>query len=489
MIAVKLPEKVDPAAQIIYDFESDNPAETKDWKAQEVWRAPLRAETSSPILVGNDVYDVTDVGNLVRLNADTGEIKWKLPLTNHNYHSSLTYCDGYLFFPAEEGALYVIKPGDQSAEVVQKIPLPESTCLGAVAICNGHAYVHTYSKTKGKSGHLFCFKFQNPETKWDPVPNADIPKAGAPAALQIIPYDFAIRPGMTQKFRIRSVDAAGMPVATVEKAAWESFIPPTAKVKSTLDAKFNDAGDLVAAPEAKLSAGAFKATAPGGPGGKPLVGFVRGRLLHNLPIKQDFESFPLDQESPGDPGTNNMPFKFGYPPLPWIGARFKFDIRDKDGNKVFAHTTDNIRYQRATVFMSTPDLSNYTMQADVMTDGNVRSKSDMGLINQRYMIVLRGNGNKLEISSNDERLHEVAPFVVLANTWYVLKCKVDVNPDGTGVVHAKAWKKAEPEPEAWTLEAHVTMAHKQGSPGIFGFTPGNIKAMYWDNLLVTPNAK
>ena len=150
---------------------------------------------------------------------------------------------------------------------------------------------------------------------------------------------------------------------------------------------------------------------------------------------------------------------------------------------------DSILYQRATIFMSTPDMSNYTMQSDVMTDGNARSKSDMGLINQRYMIVLRGNANKLEISSNDERLHELVPFVVLANTWYTLKCKVDVNPDGSGVVHAKAWKKAEPEPEAWTLEAHVTMAHKQGSPGIFGFTPGNIKAMYWDNLLVTPNAK
>lgn len=488
MVAVKLPEKFDPAAQIVYDFESSNPAETKDWKAQEVWRAPLRAETSSPILVGDDIYDVTDVGNLVRLNADTGEIKWKFPLTNHNYHSSPLYCDGYIFFPAEEGALYVIKPGDQTAEVVQKIPLPESTCLGSAAICNGHVYVHTTSKTKGKSGHLYCFKFQNPETKWDPVPTPEMPKVGPAAALQVIPYDFAMHPGGTEKFRIRSVDAAGFPVGAVEKASWETFIPPTAKVKSTVDAKFNDAGELVAAPDAKLSAGAFKGTAPG-PDGKPLVGFIRGRILPNLPIKQDFESFEINQDHPADPTRGLPEYKFAFPPLPWIGARLKFEIRELEGNKVFAKNMDSILFQRATIFMSTPDMSNYTMQSDVMTDGNARSKSDMGLINQRYMIVLRGNANKLEISSNDERLHELAPFVVLANTWYTLKCKVDVNPDGSGVVHAKAWKKAEPEPEAWTLEAHVSMAHKQGSPGIFGFTPGNLKTMYWDNLLVTPNAK
>jgi hypothetical protein len=150
---------------------------------------------------------------------------------------------------------------------------------------------------------------------------------------------------------------------------------------------------------------------------------------------------------------------------------------------------DNILFQRATIFMSTPDMSNYTMQSDVMTDGNARSKSDLGLINQRYMIVLRGNKGELEISSNLDRLYKSVPFKLLANTWYVLKCRVDAMPDGTGVVHAKAWEKSQPEPEAWTLDAPVTMVHMQGSPGIFGFTPGNLKTMYWDNLLVTPNAK
>ena len=38
--------------------------------------------------------------------------------------------------------------------------------------------------------------------------------------------------------------------------------------------------------------------------------------------------------------------KFAYPPLPWIGARFKFDVRDMDGNKVLTKTLDNVFFER-----------------------------------------------------------------------------------------------------------------------------------------------
>jgi hypothetical protein len=127
------------------------------------------------------------------------------------------------------------------------------------------------------------------------------------------------------------------------------------------------------------------------------------------------------------------------------------------------------------------------MQADVMTDGSARSKADIGLINQRYLICLRGNANKLEISSNLERLSQAASFKVSANTWYTLKTRVDTAADGSGVVRGKVWPKGQPEPEAWTVEAKVPRAHKQGSPGIFGFTPMNQKRVFLDNLSITAN--
>ena len=54
--------------------------------------------------------------------------------------------------------------------------------------------------------------------------------------------------------------------------------------------------------------------------------------------------------------------------------------------------------------MGTPDLKNYTIEADVMSDGNKRKMSTVGVINQRYRILLKGNEQVLEITSNEQLL-------------------------------------------------------------------------------------
>jgi len=242
-----------------------------------------------------------------------------------------------------------------------------------------------------------------------------------------------------------------------------------------MNAAFNDMGEVVAAADAKPSAGAFKATADG------LSGTIRGRLMLKPPFTQDFNGFELNETQPSE-GV-----QFAYPPLSWNGARFKFDVRELEGEKVFAKTFDRLIFQRATVFIGTGDMKNYTLQADVMTDGNRRVKSDVGLINQRYAVVLKGNANQLEISSNFERFVRTTAFKVEAKKWYTLKSAVKANADGTGVVYAKVWERGQPEPEAWTLEAPTDIVHQSGSPGIFGFTPQNQQRVYLDNLSVTPN--
>ena len=347
--------------------------------------------------------------------------------------------------------------------------------MGAPSVCDGTLYVTT---TK----HLYAFGIPNEGIKVDAAPVVEVPKAGKAVALQAIPAETVIMTGNKQGFRVRSIDANGYVVSEdVKGVKWDSFIPPTAKVKATMDASFNDAGQLVVAPDAKVSAGAFKGTAPDG-----TFGTIRGRVLKNLPITEDFEGYTLSEEFPVDP-QNNPAYKFAYPPLPWIGARFKFQVMEKDGNKVFGKSFDRLLFQRATVFVAPSNLSNYTMQADVLTEGNARSKADIGLINQRYLVCLRGNAGKLEVSSNPERLKQEVAFKMTANKWYTLKCRVDVAADGGGVVKAKAWEKGAAEPDAWTIEVKVTHAHTNGSPGIFGFTPLNQKRMYLDNLSVTPN--
>jgi hypothetical protein len=184
------------------------------------------------------------------------------------------------------------------------------------------------------------------------------------------------------------------------------------------------------------------------------------------------------------------PTAYGFPPLPWNSARFRFDVREKevDGQKTKAltKTIENKLFQRGQIFIGFPDMQNYTVEADVLSEGNRRKMSEVGVINQRYIIMLKGNSQELEVNSNQERLKVSVPFKWAPNTWYHLKARVDVAADGSGKIRGKAWKKGDPEPEAWTIEVPHHHAHTSGSPGLFGFAPQD-QRVCMDNILVTAN--
>ena len=168
-------------------------------------------------------------------------------------------------------------------------------------------------------------------------------------------------------------------------------------------------------------------------------------------------------------------------------ARFKFEVRDFDNSKVLAKTLDNPFFQRATVFIGDPSTKDYTIEADIMTEGNKRVMSEVGLVNQRYYIVLKGAsiGQELAVNSTEALFHESAPFPTSPNTWYHMKTRVDVAPDGSGMVRAKVWKKGDSEPDAWTISVSHKHANESGSPGLFAFAPQ--KRVYIDNVTVTAN--
>jgi outer membrane protein assembly factor BamB len=477
LIAMRIPD-VAPASA------SDGPVilERKD---VELWAADVSTSTSSPILADDMVYVVAEKGDLCAVNANTGAIKWKLKLGIEQRNSSPLYADGTLYVPmlddpagkgsgegaeaGSKGAFYIIKPGDQP-EILQHVEL-DGRCFGTPVAYNGKLYLQT-------AKHLYCWgKHGNNPGLPPPLAEEEVPRPGAAKSLQVIPSEVTLRPGQTASFRARSIDANGFVVEAIADAkalTWTTFIPPTAKVKSMMNGKFDASGKLVADAATKPSAGAFQATDGN------LKGYIRGRILPYLPLSQDFESFTLSETNLAEGAA------FAYPPLPWIGARFKFEVREKDGTKCLAKTIDNRFFQRATVFLGAPDAKNYTMEADVLSEGNKRKMSEVGLINQRYLIVLKGNEKKLEVSSNFERLRESVDFNWQPNVWYHLKSRVDIAPDGTGVVRAKAWKRDEAEPEAWTIEVKHRTAHQEGSPGLFGFAPQD-QRVYIDNIKVTAN--
>ena len=68
--------------------------------------------TSSPLLVGNELYIVSDNGIATCIDARTGEELWRARLDG-NYSASPIYADGRIYFLSEEGESIVIAPGRQ----------------------------------------------------------------------------------------------------------------------------------------------------------------------------------------------------------------------------------------------------------------------------------------------------------------------------------------------------------------------------------------
>ncbi len=416
----------------------------------EAWRNDLVAFSSSPVLAGDRVYVTDATGELACVDAASGTVLWREKLAPDQIHASPLFADGKLYVPMNNGSFHIVRPSDSGPEILQSVQL-EGNCLGAPSAGAGGLFVHTTAK-------LYCFG-RRP---------AEAPARPAVTRLQVVPADLLLTQGSRAPLRVRGLDATGAVVAPrLSDVEWS--------MKGDLDLTFTDDGGVAAPQNGRTGVGVAVAKANG------VTGSMRVRVVNRLPYVEDFESIPL-QPAPSGEGV-----PAGFPPSSWIGARAKFEVRELDGSKVLAKTLDNTLFQRSMATFGTPEMSDYTMQLDVKSDGNRRSMSTAGLIHQRYLASLKGNHQELEISSNMERMKESVPFRWQPGSWYTLKTRVDVAADGSGVIRAKAWKRDEPEPEAWTIEVSHAHAHRRGSPGLFGFSPQSRFCVYVDNLQVTPN--
>jgi outer membrane protein assembly factor BamB len=449
-------------------------------RSAEAWRNDVASFSSSPVLAGDLLYQVNKTGELCCVDAATGKVRWKRKLAPDQLHASPLYAEGKLYVPMQNGMFYILRPTASGATELSKLQLA-GNCLGAPAAWNGKVYVHTTEKLycfgrKGSSALPAPRSVSNERGARSAEPGAS--PVGRPVALQIVPAEVLLRPGEKVAVTVRGLDANGAVTGVYEpgRVSWAPYVPPTARVRSQMNASFTRQGELVAAAAREPSAGAFEATVDN------LRGTMRGRVLPTLPIEENFDAVDLSVAHATETGV-----KFAYPPLPWIGARFRWEVREVDGARVLAKTLDDVRFQRAMTFIGHPDMSGYTITADVMSDGNRRNISTVGVINQRYMVALLGNSQQLEVSSNQERLRVAVPFAWSPKVWYRLKARVDSDRNGAAVVRARAWKRGDPEPESWTIEVPHPAAHKSGSPGLFGFAPNSIFRVYVDNIAVTPN--
>jgi outer membrane protein assembly factor BamB len=106
-----------------------------------VWMAirsvPL---TPSPLLVGDELYMVSDQGVASCLDARTGKIQWQERLTGAHSASPL-YADGKIYFQSEDGAGTVVRAGRQFERLARN-KFDERT-LASYAAADGALFIRT----------------------------------------------------------------------------------------------------------------------------------------------------------------------------------------------------------------------------------------------------------------------------------------------------------------------------------------------------------
>jgi outer membrane protein assembly factor BamB len=405
---------------------------------------------ASPVMDGDRLYTVDNGAIVAAFDLQNGKRLWERSLGTLQKGSPVL-ADGKLYVGTENGKFYILRPSATGVEVLdedwlgtQEKPEP---ILASPIVADGRVYVTSMDAT-----YAIGKRVARPATR--PAAAIRATSSGAPAHVQVFPYESLLEPGQKQSFRLRLFDANGAFVReeTSASATWA--------VDQLAGAVGPDGVYTAVTP----SAGFVRATVGG------VTGTARVRVIAPLPWTYDFDAATSDA-----------------PPAWWTGAPGKVFQRTVEGlGRVLVRPRDDTVGRRAKVLMGPATMSGYTVEVDVRGIEQRRQRGDAGVINQRYALVLFGNGQKLELhpwQAADEMTVRL-PFKWDANAWYRLKLRVDNRPDGSAQVRGKVWPAGQPEPAAWTIEKIDRIAHREGSPGIYG---DGISEVYLDNLSVYPN--
>jgi outer membrane protein assembly factor BamB len=428
---------------------------------------------ASPVMDAERLYTVDNSAILGAFDLKTGKEVWTKRLGTLQKGSPVL-ADGKIYVGTENGKFFILRPSATGAETLDEDLVgtannPEPI-LASPAIADGRIYVVTIGsveEVKGSSGHVYAIGQRRARAgskdpastaqasasmAQTPVPAPPAMSLGTAAQVQVFPNEVLLDPNGKQAFGVKLYDAKGTLLRTASAS----------DVQWTLDLLQGTVGPdgTYAAPASGGSAGFVKATVGG------VSGQARVRVIPPLPQAVDFE------------GLKALPM--------WWTANLKGTIGNIDGNAVLTRPRDDTVGRRARFMMGRPDWSNYTVEADVRGTEMRRQRGDVGLINQRYVMVLFGNSQHLELhpwQAADEMTVRV-PFKWDLNAWYRMKLHVVNRTDGTTLVQGKVWPTGQPEPAAWTIQKTDTIPHRKGAPGLYG---DGISDVMFDNVRVYRN--
>ena len=420
-------------------------------ETHELWRYDVLSGYASPALADGVLYVIDNSGNLHALDAGSGQRRWHRNLGTVGRGSPVA-ADGKLYATTVNGRFHILRAGEADSELLDSDQVlaadgGPAEIFGSPAVAGGRVY---FTTDEG----LYCLGHDSgPAASAGPPPALEEGPPGEAVGLQLIPAESTVEPGGSASFRARLVDAMGRVTGAVEGGDWstEGLTGRLSDGVFTADPG-PDHGGVVT-----LSAGGFTASA-------------RVRVLTRGSWSLDFESAGSLEEA--------LP-----PPAHWIGsAGGKFLQRRVEDESLLHKPLARRGLQRSNVYLGPADLGGYTIQASMMGATRRRNLPDMGLIAQRYTLDLMGNHQQFQVRSwaSDLRMAASVPFAWESGVWYTMKMGVDLEPEGA-VVRGKVWRRGDPEPGDWTIEALDPLPNRQGAPGLYGHSAAEI---YYDDVVL-----
>jgi len=435
----------------------------------EVWRFDAcEIGYASPAVANGRLYVVDNSARLYCLDAKTGKEQWKFPLGRVGKGSPTVTADGIIYVGEENGIFHVLRDAGDRAESLdrEEFTRPDRAIVeiyGSPAVVNGRVYFMTRYDT-------FCLGKRDAKPSPVVTPPMPLEKQAAskdPTFLQISPAEISLPPGGQATFTARFFDSSGQ-LTRGGPVEWS-----VAGVKGAI----TSGGSFTAENMSGFSAGAITAKSAG------LEAKSRVRIHPLLPIAETFDAMPEDSVPPG-----------------WVGVTRKTKIVSHDGSLALKKLAEDpsAPFMRIKAYMSPPIAGGYTIEADLYgTPKGERFRPEMGVINSRYFLFLMGpeSGEKprlrLESWMPIPRLRHDIPFEWETNRWYRMKFQVIVEGE-KALLRGKVWPRDSAEPGAWTTEFTDPYPNREGSPGLYGYSPGTTfkshgPEVFYDNIRVYKN--
>ncbi len=417
----------------------------------ERWRVnELAVGFSSPMVKDGRLYVIDNSANLIAIDAGDGEVLWEQSVGNVG-KSSPVWADGKLYITEVNGNVHILEPGDDGATVLDSEELEVADgryaeIYGSFAPAYGRLYI------TAESG-IYCIG--DASASFSAAAGAsralgtETPATGTVASIQVVPAEVIAAAGETINFRVLAFDENGQSLGQRD-ARWS--------LDGLAGSRLRVNGEFQSRPQSTNQAGQVVATIG------DVSAAARVRIFSPLPWTENFET--------------------GRPPH-WIGGGGSLQAVDESGEQLFRKGPSRTGIHRHAIYIGPSYMSNYTVQADVMSTQKGRRRPDIGVINAGYTMDLQGNHQRIEVRSwaAELRMAERFDFAWDPDVWYTLKLRVDVEGD-SALIRGKVWPRDQAEPEAWTVTVEDAEPVREGSPGLIGYSPIDI---YFDNVRVMEN--